>query len=70
MVDVRTELINSARGLAKPMGERLKKCDADGVKKSLTEGMEEEVQAVIGPLLKSVEEISNRSESTTRKSRG
>ena len=60
LVDVRTELINSARGLAKPMGERLKKCDADGVKKSLTEGMEEEVQAVIGPLLKSVEEISKQ----------
>src|SRR5580700_11620522 len=29
LVDVRTELINTARGLAKPRGERLKKCDAD-----------------------------------------
>jgi transposase len=58
LVDARTELINSARGLAKPMGERLKKCDADSVKESLTEGMGEAVQAVIGPMLKGVEAIS------------
>jgi transposase len=58
LVDARTELINSARGLAKPMGERLKKCDADLVKESLADGMGEAVQAVIGPMLKSVEAIS------------
>ena len=58
LVDARTELINSARGLAKPMGERLKKCDADSVKESLAEGMGEAVQAVIGPMLKGVEAIS------------
>jgi hypothetical protein len=29
LMEGRTELINCARGLAKPMGERLKKCDAD-----------------------------------------
>jgi transposase len=58
LVDARTELINSARGLAKPMGERLKKCDADMVKESLADGMGEAVQAVIGPMLKSVEAIS------------
>ena len=58
LVDARTELINSARGLAKPMGERLKKCDADYVKESLADGMGEAVQAVIGPMLKSVEAIS------------
>jgi transposase len=58
LVDARTELINSARGLAKPMGERLKKCDADSVKESLSEGMGEAVQAVIGPMLKGVEAIS------------
>ena len=58
LLDARTELINSARGLAKPMGERLKKCDADSVKESLAEGMGEAVQAVIGPMLKGVEAIS------------
>jgi transposase len=60
LVDVRTELINSARGLAKPMGERLKKCDADYVKASLADGMGEAVEAVIRPMLKSVEAISKQ----------
>jgi transposase len=60
LVDARTELINSARGLAKPMGERLKKCDADYVKESLAEGMGEAVKAVIGPILKSVEGINKQ----------
>jgi transposase len=60
LVDARTELINSARGLAKPMGERLKKCDAESVKESLADGMGEAVEAVIRPMLKSVEAISKQ----------
>lgn len=60
LVDARTELINSARGLAKPMGERLKKCDADSVRESLADGMGEAVQAVIRPMLKCVEDISKQ----------
>src|SRR6266581_1756842 len=57
LVDVRTALICSARGLVKPMGERLKKCDADQVKEALGDGFGEAVQTVIGPLLKSVEQL-------------
>ena len=60
MVDCRTALINTARGLAKPMGERLKSCDADYVKESLAEGLSEATQNAIRPLLKSVEEISRQ----------
>jgi transposase len=60
LVDVRTELISTARGLAKPMGERLKKCDADYVKESLADGLGEATQNVIRPLLKSVEAISEQ----------
>src|SRR5450432_461838 len=60
LVDARTELINSARGLAKPMGERLKKCDADNVKESLADCLSAAVQMVIGPLLKSVEQLSEQ----------
>lgn len=60
LVDCRTELINTARGLTKPMGERLKKCDADYVKESLAEGHSEATQNVIRPLLKSVEEINKQ----------
>jgi transposase len=60
LVDCRTELINMARGLAKPMGERLKKCDADYVKESLADGLSEATQKAIRPLLKSVEEITKQ----------
>jgi transposase len=60
LVDCRTALINTARGLAKPMGERLKSCDADYVKESLAEGLSEATQSAIGPLLKSVEEITKQ----------
>ena len=60
LVDCRTALINTARGLAKPMGERLKSCDADYVKETLAEGLSEATQNAIGPLLKSVEEITKQ----------
>jgi len=60
LVDCRTSLINTARGLAKPMGDRLKRCDADYVKESLAEGLSEATQKVIRPLLKSVEEITRQ----------
>ena len=60
LVEARTALINCARGLVKPMGERLKKCDADQVEESLAEGLSESVQTVIGPLLKSVETLSEQ----------
>jgi transposase len=60
LVEARTGLVNCARGLAKPMGERLKKCDADQVKEALAEGLSAAVQTAIGPLLKSVEAVSEQ----------
>ena len=58
LVESRTALINCARGLVKPFGERLKKCDADGVGESTAEGLSTEAREAIEPLLKAVEEIS------------
>jgi transposase len=60
LMAARTHLINTARGLVKPLGERLKKCDADQVGIEMGGGLSESAQAVIGPLLKSVEEISEQ----------
>jgi transposase len=60
LVEARTGLINCARGLVKPMGERLKPCDADQVEEALSEPLSEAAQAAIGPLLKSVEAISEQ----------
>jgi transposase len=60
VVDTRTALINCARGMAKPMGERLKQCDADQVKEGLADGLGEALQQVLRPLLKCVEEMSRQ----------
>ena len=60
LVAARTQLINCARGLVKPLGERLKQCDADQVREELGGSLSESGQTVIGPLLKSVEMISEQ----------
>jgi len=60
LMEARTGLINCARGMAKAMGERLKACDADQVKESMGEGLGGTVQRAIGPLLKSVEAITQQ----------
>jgi transposase len=60
LMTARTQLINSARGLVKPMGERLKKCDADQVSAGLGATLSEGAQTAVGPLLKSVEAISEQ----------
>jgi transposase len=46
VVETRTALINSVRGLVKPLGERLKKCDADQVKGSLADEIAEYDQRI------------------------
>jgi transposase len=60
LMAARTALVNCARGLAKPMGERLKKCDADQVKEGLADGLSEGLQRALRPLLKAVEGISEQ----------
>jgi transposase len=60
LIAARTKLISSARGLVKPMGARLKKCDADQVTARLGASLSEGAQAVIGPMLKTVEGISEQ----------
>lgn len=62
LIEVRTGLINSARGLVKPMGERLRPCDADQVGGGLGAGLSAEAQKIVEPLLKSVEAISEQIE--------
>jgi len=58
LVGARTNLINSARGLVKPMGERLKKCDAGQVGKDLAADLSAAVRQMLDPLLKSIESLS------------
>src|SRR5580704_8685907 len=60
LLAARTQLINSARGLVKPFGERLKPCDADQVTAGLGESLSEGTQAAIGPLLQTIETMSEQ----------
>jgi transposase len=60
LVETRTGLINCARGLVKPMGERLKSCDADQVGEDLASGLGASARSVIEPLLKSIEAVSEQ----------
>jgi transposase len=60
MMEARTQLINNARGLVKPMGERLANCDADQVGVKLAEGLPEAARKVVEPLLETVEAVSKQ----------
>lgn len=60
VVECRTSLINSVRGSAKPLGERLKACDADQVKEGLADGLSAAGQQIVRPMLKIVEAISEQ----------
>jgi transposase len=55
LVEARTKLINTARGLAKSMGMRLKKCDADQVGMELVKDWGPEMQEILAPLLTLIE---------------
>jgi transposase len=60
LVEARTGLINCARGLVKPMGERLSKCDADQVGEELGENLSEAAQRTVKPLLKSIQAVTEQ----------
>jgi len=60
LVETRTGLINTARGLVKALGDRLPKCDADqmGVKQAAT--LPAEIQQELKPLLEQVESLTEK----------
>jgi transposase len=54
LVDARTGLVNAARGMAKALGERLPKCDADSLDVERLAGLPAPLQSVLEPLLKQI----------------
>ncbi|MBM3136313.1 MAG: IS110 family transposase [Chloroflexi bacterium] len=58
LVEGRTKLINTARGLVKSLGERLPCCDSEDVGLELTEKLSPGLQPILEPLLRSVESLS------------
>jgi transposase len=66
LLSVRTSLVNTARGLAKSMGERLPQCDADqmGVQRAIS--LPPKLQQVLEPLLKEVESLTEKIKKSDR----
>ena len=56
----RTALINTARGLTKPYGERLRGCNPRNMNPEKAQGLSPELQAALGPLLATIESLSER----------
>ena len=60
LVEVRTALVNAARGLAKAIGERLPSCDTDQMGVARMESLPAGVQARLRPLLEEVESLTEK----------
>ena len=58
LVEVRTKLVNSARGLTKSMGERLSNCDADQMSANRLAGLPAALQEALQPLMTIVEAVT------------
>jgi len=60
LVRARTALVNTARGLAKSYGERLRGCNVRNMNPEKAEGLSPELQAALEPLLAGIESVSER----------
>jgi transposase len=60
LVRARTALVNTARGLAKSYGERLRGCNPRNLNPEKAEGLSPELQARLQPLLAGIESLSER----------
>src|SRR6266581_8254870 len=60
LVETRTKLVNSARGLTKSMGERLPSCDTDRVSVELLVDLPPSLQAALQPLMTVVQSLTEQ----------
>ncbi len=60
LVRARTALVNTARGLAKSYGERLRGCNVRNMNPEKAEGLSPELQRGLGALLAAIESLSGR----------
>ena len=65
LVRARTALVNTARGLAKSYGERIRGCNPRNLDTEKAQALSPELQAALGPLLQAAEALTDRSPSTT-----
>jgi transposase len=67
LVDTRTGLVNTARGLAKAMGERLPKCDADQMGVEKMQGLPAVLVEALTPLLETVQSLTQQIKASDQK---
>jgi transposase len=60
LVRARTALVNTARGLAKSYGERLRGCNVRNMNPEKAESLSPELQRALEPLLAAIESVSQR----------
>jgi len=60
LVRVRTALVNSARGLTKSYGERLRKCGTQKMNREMAQGLSQELREALDPLLGEIESLNER----------
>jgi transposase len=60
LVRARTALVNTARGLAKSYGERLRGCNVRNMNPEKAEGLSPELRSALEPLLAGIESLSER----------
>ena len=60
LVRARTALVNTARGLAKSYGERLRGCNVRNMTPEKAEGLSAELRVALEPLLAGIESLSER----------
>jgi transposase len=60
LVKARTALVNSARGLVKSYGERLRKCSTQQVGQDLAQSLSPELRQALEPLLREVESLNTQ----------
>jgi len=60
LVRARTALVNTARGLAKSYGERLRGCNVRNMNREKAQGLSPELRTALEPLLAGIESLSER----------
>jgi transposase len=58
LVGVRTDLINSMRGLVKSVGDRLPACSADSFHKAVADSIPERLDSALRPMLEQIESLT------------
>lgn len=67
LIEARTGLVNTARGLTKASGARLRSCDADQMDTEKLESLPAELRDTLGPLVEEVESLTEKIRECDRK---